>query len=193
MIRKNIDRIRIFFEKPYSGAVYFIIILLISHFFWKFTVLGDESDTLVTFFGINISDPFNFMANHIAHTVHRIITFFGYKLTFEEYNILRYENNNAVRIVWACSGIKQAYIFFCLIALYRGPVRDKLWYIPLGILVTYLFNIFRIAAITHVINFRPEWFDIIHEHLFKYLFYGLIFGMWLLWDEKFSKPEKKNQ
>jgi len=46
---------------PYNGVIYFVVILLASHFFWKFTVLGDESDTLVTFFGLDISAPFNYL------------------------------------------------------------------------------------------------------------------------------------
>lgn len=183
------EKIQSFLEKPWGGAIYFILILLVSHFFWKFTVLGDESDHVVTFFSLNISAPFNFMADHIAIAVHRLLNFAGYTLNFENYNILRFDNGNAVRIVWACSGIKQAYIFFCLIVFYRGPTSKKIWYIPLGIFVTYLFNIFRIAVITAIVYHRPQWFDMVHEHIFKYMFYALIFGMWLLWDEKLSKTK----
>lgn len=190
MINSIKQKIRLFREKPWSGAVYFMVILIIAHFFWKFTVIGDESDLAVSFFGLNISGPFNFMADHIAHTVHRFLNFVGYTLNFEPNNILRFENGNAVRIVWACSGIKQAYIFFFLIALYRGPLSKKLWYIPLGILVIYLFNLFRITVITAIVHSYPQWFDLVHEHLFKYLFYAMIFGMWILWDEKFSKIKR---
>ena len=47
---------------PYSGVIYFVVILMVSHFVWKLTVLGDESDLVVTFAGYDISAPFNFMA-----------------------------------------------------------------------------------------------------------------------------------
>jgi len=175
---------------PYSGIIYFIFILITSHFLWKFTVLGDESDSIVTFFGLDISAPFTFMAEHVFKTVKYILTMFGYDMLGEPGNILRHENGNAVRIVWACTGIKQAYIFFCIIAFYHGPFKTKLWYIPLGIVVTYLFNIFRISVITGIIHNHFNWFDLVHEHIFKYLFYGLIFGMWVLWEEKVSKTKK---
>ncbi len=177
-------------KKPWSGAVYFMVILLILHFFWKFTVLGDESDLAVSFFGIDITAPFNVMSGHIAAVVHWFLNLIGYQLNYQPCNILRFENGNAVRIVWACSGIKQAYIFFSLIALYHGPVGRKLWYIPLGIFVVYLFNLIRITAITAIVHSHPQWFDLVHEHLFKYLFYALIFGMWVLWDEKLSKTKQ---
>lgn len=176
---------------PFKGVIYFIVILVIAHFFWKFTVLGDESDTIVSFFGLDISAPFTFMANHVAKVVKYILTAVGYDIVREPGNILRHENGNAVRIVWACTGIKQAYIFFCIIAFYYGSFKTKLWYIPLGIVVTYIFNIFRIAFITGLVSKHNNLFDIFHEHIFKYLFYGLIFGMWVLWEEKLSKNKKE--
>ncbi|MDO9152598.1 MAG: hypothetical protein Q7U47_02625 [Paludibacter sp.] len=93
---------------PYKGVIYFVIILVSAHFFWKYTVLGDESDTIVTFFGIDISAPFTFMADHVLRFVNNILSMLGYNITAESNNILRFDNRNAVRIVWACTGIKQA-------------------------------------------------------------------------------------
>ena len=186
-MKKLFERIHTLFAKPYGGALYFMVILIIAHFFWKFTMLGDESDTLVTFFGINVSAPFNFLAAQITNFVHEILLFLGYNQNLEPYNILKYENGNSVRIVWACSGLKQAYILFCIIAFYKGPLKKKLWYVPLGIIISFIFNLFRITVIAGVVKSHPEWFDLIHEHLFKYLYYGLIFGIWLFWDEKMVK------
>jgi len=177
---------------PYSGVIYFVVILLASHFFWKFTVLGDESDTLVTFFGLDISAPFNYLASHVSRVTADLLQTFGSSVQLEPNNVLRHENNAAVRIVWACTGLKQAYIFICIIAFYRGPIVRKLWYIPAGLVVVYLFNILRIVAITAIIERHLGWFDILHEHLFKYLFYVVIFGMWVLWEEKISRKRQQN-
>jgi len=171
---------------PYSGIIYFVFILVISHFTWKYTVLGDESDTLVSFFGLDISPPFVWMSHHVASASVAVLHFFGSNIELEPNNVLRNENNNAVRVIWACSGIKQAYIFFCIIAFYRGPWLKKLWYIPLGLALVYLFNIFRISSIAAMVEQHPDWFRFIHEYFFKYLFYGMIFGLWVLWEEKIS-------
>jgi len=171
---------------PYSGIIYFVVILLVSHFAWKYTVLGDESDTLVSFFGLDISAPFVWMSAHVARASVAVLHFFGSNIVLEPNNVLRHENGHAVRVIWACSGIKQAYIFFCIIAFSRGPWPKKLWYIPLGLVLVYLFNIFRISSIAAIVEFRPGWFQFTHEYFFKYLFYGLIFGLWVFWEEKFS-------
>lgn len=182
--------------EPYSGIIYFVVLLMLSHFFWKFTVLGDETETIVTFFGINISAPFNLMADHVAKVTTRMLEIMGYSISLSADNVVRHDNNVAVHVVWACTGLKQAYIFVCIIAFYRGTLKNKLWFIPLGLLVVYLFNIFRIVAITALIKEHPEWFYILHEHVFKYLFYVIIFGMWILWEEVVSKKTvqpKNNQ
>jgi len=182
--------------EPYSGIIYFVVLLMLSHFFWKFTVLGDETETIVTFFGMNISAPFNLMADHVAKVTTRMLEIMGYSISLSADNVVRHDNNVAVHVVWACTGLKQAYIFVCIIAFYRGTLKNKLWFIPLGLLVVYLFNIFRIVAITALIKENPEWFYILHEHVFKYLFYVIIFGMWILWEEVVSKKTvqpKNNQ
>ena len=182
--------------EPYSGIIYFVVLLMLSHFFWKFTVLGDETETIVTFFGMNISAPFNFMADHVARVTAWLLETMGYAISLSADNVVRHDNNVAVHVVWACTGLKQAYIFVCIIAFYRGTLKNKLWFIPLGLLVVYLFNIFRIVVITALIKENPEWFYILHEHVFKYLFYVIIFGMWILWEEVVSKKTvqpKNNQ
>ena len=179
--------------EPYSGIIYFVVLLMLSHFFWKFTVLGDETETVVTFFGMNISAPFNLMADHVAKVTTRMLEIMGYSISLSADNVVRHDNNVAVHVVWACTGLKQAYIFVCIIAFYRGTLKNKLWFIPLGLLVVYLFNIFRIVSITALIKEHPEWFYILHEHVFKYLFYVIIFGMWIFWEEVVSKKTVQPQ
>lgn len=177
--------------QPLSGIIYFAIILLVAHFFWKFFVLGDESDTVVTFFGLDISHPFNVASAHVAQVTHNILNAIGFDNLLKPNNVVQHcESKQAVRVVWGCTGIKQAYIFFCIIAFYKGSWKNKLWFIPMGLLVIYLFNIFRIAFITAVIDNYPQYFDLLHEHIFKYAFYAVIFLMWVWWNEKFATIKK---
>jgi exosortase/archaeosortase family protein len=172
----------------YRGIINFMIILLITHFAWKFTVIGDESTTEVKFLGIDISAPFNVLTDNIAKTTAIVLTTIGDEITLSDNHVIRHKNGVAVHIVWACSGLKQMYIFICIIAFSRGPWKMKLWYIPLGIIVVYLFNIFRISFITSVIQYHPTWFDFLHEHALKYMFYAVIFGMWVYWEESIAIP-----
>ncbi len=175
-----------------KGVIYFVVILLASHFFWKFFVIGDESDEVVRFFGMNISYPFVIMTEHIAELTHKVLNFIGYDTSLQSGNVICHnESRHSIRVIWGCSGIKQAYIFFCIIAFYKGPWKHKLWYIPAGLLVVYLFNNFRIIFITAVFDKYPEQFELGHEHIMKYAFYGVIFLMWVLWNEKFVSKKQE--
>ena len=171
--------------KPFDGIIYFVVILLLSHFIWKFSIKSDDTDTIITLFGNDISTVFNDMAIHITQTTIIILNFLGINVELEPNNVIRHLNGHAVKIVWSCTGLKQAYIYICIILFYKGPFKHKLWYIPAGLVIVYLFNIFRISATTAIVSVRPQWFDFVHEELFKYLFYIVIFGMWILWEEKF--------
>lgn len=179
--------------KPFKGVIIFFVILMGANIFWKYDVLGDESnnlDSLVTFWGLNISAPFNWMAHHVAHVSAAMLHFFGSKVVLGPTNFLRHTNGNSVQIIWACTGIKQAYICFCILAFSRGPLLKKLWFIPLCLIVVYLFNIFRITCIVAIIENHPYWFNFLHFYAFKYVFYVIIFLMWVLWEEHFVVQDK---
>lgn len=167
-----------------SGVLSFVLVLLIAHFLWKVSVRGDESDRIVSFLGFNISEPFNYMVDHVTFMVHHLLNFFGFYPNLEPYNIFRYENGNAIRIVWSCTGIKQSYIFAAIILLFNGSWKQKLWFIPAGLFVLYLYNLIRIAFLCGLVKDYQHLFDFMHEELTKYLYYAIVFGMWVLWEEK---------
>lgn len=172
---------------PYKGVILFAVILMLSNFFWKYNVLGDEAvglNSTITFWGLNITTPFVWTAKHVAWFSEKILQFLGSDVCLKPDNILGYPNGNSVQIIWACTGLKQAYIFFCIISFNRGTWSKKIWFIPLGIFIVYLFNIFRIAFIAGCIENHPNWFHFLHLYAFKYVFYGIIFLLWVVWEEK---------
>lgn len=178
------DRVR-----EFSGVFYFVFILMVSNLFWKWTVMGTDTDTIVTFFDYDITGPFVWMADHIAKISITVLKLFNHSTVLEPGNIIRNDNGYAVQVVWSCSGIKQAYILTSIIVFYRGPWMQKLWYIPFGIMCVILFNQFRVISIIALIQYNPEWFDFLHEQFFKYLFYTMIFGLWVYWEERI-RPKK---
>jgi len=172
---------------PYKGVIIFFVVLMGANLFWKYNIMGDDSmkvDSMVTIWGMDISAPFTWMALHVARITTFILHSFGSTVVLEHSNVLRYPNGNSVLVIWACTGIKQAYITFCILAFARGPLIKKIWFIPLSLIVVYAFNIFRITFIVACIENHPDWFDFLHLYAFKYVFYGIIFLMWVWWEEK---------
>lgn len=173
--------------KPYTDIILFVVSLLAANYFWKFTVLGDEGGTMVTWFGLDITRPFDIMAHHIASITYWLISLTNDQVYFYEPNIIRFATGEGTRIVWACTGLKQSFIWIIIMLVARGKWTRKLWFIPLGLACAYLFNILRITLIAIAIEHHPEWFEFLHEHLFKYLFYFMLFCLWLWWTHRIGK------
>lgn len=173
---------------PYRGVIGFVFILTLSNILWKYNIKGDETDSLVTLFGQNISAPFDMMARHVAEICTSVLQNLGWNVKLNSNNVITHENGISAQVIWACSGLKQAYIYLCIMIFSRGSWLKKIWYIPLGLILVYLFNIIRISFIIAFIENHPTAFDLLHLYIFKYLYYILIFGIWVFWEEKISKP-----
>jgi len=101
-----------------------------------------------------------------------------------------------IHINQSCSAVKQFMQWLVLMILYPGPWKHKLWYIPAGILVLHLTNVFRIVGLSVVLLKWPAYWDWSHDWVFRPFFYVVIFAMWVLWVERFSsrtaRREKQN-
>ena len=181
---------------PFKGVILFVVVLMLSNYLWKYNVIGDEDhtkDSEVILWGLDISSPFVYMAHHVSSVCYTILHSLNSTVSLDRItNIFTYPNKNCVQIIWACTGLKQAYICFCIFLFSFGPWKKKLWYIPLTLIVMYVFNIFRIAFIVFSIQHHPDWFNILHLYIFKYTFYGLIFLMWVYWEEKLIAKKPQN-
>ena len=176
--------------EPYRDVIVFIVTLLVANYAWKWTMNGDDYGSQVTWLGLDVTAPFEFMACHVASAVFWLVSLFRDTVSMPDEHTIRFASGSGTTIVWACSGLKQSFIWFCLI-LTVLPVKanarlwlHKLWYVPLGWVVCYAVNILRLFAIAMLIEHHPEWFHMLHDYLFKYLFYAILFGLWVIFVEK---------
>ena len=181
--------------ESYRGIVLFMVTLLLANIVWKLSIAGDDAvntTSVVTLWGMNVSMPFDLMASNVAKSVSAILNVCGTHVTVSDENVIRHDNGHAVRIIWACSGLKQMYIFFCIFLCSRGPWKKKLYIIPLGILLVHLTNVLRIVIIAASVKNHHEWFHFLHEYLTKYGFYVIIFLIWVVWEE-IIVPQKSSE
>ncbi len=184
---------------PYSDVLIFMITLFAANYFWKWTVTGDENGDIVTWFNLDVTAPFEWMACHVASVVYWLVSLFRDTAYMTDPHTIRFASGSGTTIIWGCTAIKQSFIWLCLILTVR-PWKSsiinhqssiiqnlwfhKFWYILLGWLCCYAFNILRIFLIALFIEQHPEWFHMLHDYLFKYLFYGMLFGLWVIFVEK---------
>ena len=166
----------------YQGIVLFLVVMFASNFFWKLTVSGDENGLEAHFLTLDVSALFAGMCYHLASVVHWIYDLLGVPTVLYDTTI-SHLNGQGVRIVWGCNGIKQSFIFMMIMLFARGPFVHKLWFIPLGLVCVYLINIARLVFLTYIVRDYPQSFEFWHGGVTKYLFYGLIFLMWVFWND----------
>ncbi|MBQ8939607.1 MAG: hypothetical protein IJ047_05225 [Paludibacteraceae bacterium] len=190
--------------EPYTDVIIFMVTLLAANYFWKFTVSGDENGDLVTWFGLDITAPFEFMACHIASVVYWLVSLLRDTAFMTDPHTIHFTSGSGTTIIWGCTALKQSFIWFWLIATVPPIFKSsnpqifkfslaKLWYIPLGWLCCYLFNILRIFLIALFIEHHPEWFHLLHDYIFKYLFYAMLFGLWVIFVEKIRVLPSSNR
>ncbi len=178
--------------RPYGNIILFFATMLAANWFWKLTVHGDEDtvNAVVTWLGIDVSALFDWMTYHAANWAYWVVGLFRDTVSMPSKNVIAFMSGTSVAVIWGCSGIKQAFIWTCVMLTARGSWKHKTWFIPMGWILCDLLNIVRIAAIAMITEFHPELFELFHTWIFKYGFYTIMFLIWAVFVICFSKRQR---
>lgn len=118
---------------------------------------------------------------------------------FEKFNLLDivdqnrliFYNGNSINILPGCSGLIQMFRLFVVLLFFPGPAIQKLWYIPLSMMLVFIAAIIHLLILSYVIIYLPGYYDIAHDFVTKLLFYGMYFLIWVFWVERFVLKRKK--
>lgn len=212
-INKYIQRL-----KPFKDIIWFLCLFLIFEFIWKLCVHMGEDERILLILGKDLTRFTEGICLWTAESVYWILhDMLGYSDFFINGTIIQFKNSIPIEIVWGCTGLKQVFMFAFIIAFYYGPTRKKLWYIPLSLIILIIVNILRLTIIFLIIRnpfpewfitinewynnrtwtntkenyilFYKDWFNVFHRDIFTWLYYdGIIFILWLIWEEKINKP-----
>jgi exosortase/archaeosortase family protein len=191
MIKKLIDFIKIFFTDPrwqkVRAVFWFCLITVLIHFSWRFWAINLHYFPIKSGM-IIISD---FLVNQVYdQSLWVIKNIFRIKVESVA-NAMFCENGAGIKVVESCSGVKQIMQFAILMLIFPGPWKHKLWYIPLGMFIVHITNIFRISMLVVVAKHSPENIEYAHDNWLRIMFYVVIFILWLIWVEKIA--DKKTQ
>ncbi len=173
------------FKNPFLKflLVFSILIILWFGFYENIYELGELFDIE---FQRNISI-------HVAEISMFFISLFGYTPvinTSTDFVIISIEGNYLNHGAWIgepCNGLKVFGLFSIFILAFQGKWTNKLWFIPLGILILHLANAIRIAILTIISAQNPALLDFNHNITFQVIVYGIVFILWYLWVNKLSK------
>lgn len=172
---------------PYTDIILFVVCLFAANAIWKLCISGDEMLGTVMLLGIDITQPYAWIAEHTARISAWWLELLRDTAHYRPPFSIRFDSGFAVRIVWSCTPIKQAFIWLVIMLFARGSWIRKTWFIPLGWVCIHVFNIFRIVVIALLCEYHSDMFPFWHEHVFKYVFYGMLFLLWVLWAERIGR------
>jgi len=187
MFKRLDDKINKFLEKhklrPLKDVFFFIVITIVIHFSWRSWAIDGHYWPIQEF----MRDAGNFMAKVVfiqSSWFNEHIL--GLEFTTEG-KTMYFVNNGYIGLNASCSGLKQFTQFALLMMLYPGPWKKKLWFIPMGVIIVHLTNLFRIIGLSVVVIHWPSEWNFSHDYLFRPFFYVIIFSMWVWWVERLRK------
>jgi exosortase/archaeosortase family protein len=88
----------------------------------------------------------------------------------------------------ACLGIDLMFLFASFIGMMPGPVRHKIWFIPLGISAIIIMNCLRVILIfVNTTNHNGYTLPFEIHDVFTYPVLVFTFSMWVIWINRFYK------
>ncbi len=166
----------------------FIIITLIIHYLWRFWANQLHYAPIAEF----MSGSQKWMANGVfRQSIWFVQHVLGIELSIvQESNSMYFNNESYMFINRSCSGLKQIMQFVILMMVFPGPWKRKLWFIPLGVFIVHLTNLFRIIGLSVVLVTTPDNWQLSHDYIFRPFFYVVIFFLWVWWVDKISKRKR---
>ncbi len=88
---------------------------------------------------------------------------------------------NGLEIIDGCNGIETIGLFVGFVIAYPGDSVKRWFFIPAGILIIYLTNVFRIYLLAIIQYHWYPGFHTIHDYTFNLVFYVVVFALWIVW------------
>ncbi|WP_298155292.1 exosortase family protein XrtF [Flavobacterium sp.] len=102
------------------------------------------------------------------------------------------EGHAVARIVEGCNAVSVMILFVAFIVAFSSRFLKTTLFIFSGVLLIHVLNVIRVGLISVAMRTYPQYKDFLHDIVFPLFIYGVVFGLWVLWINKFSSYAKKN-
>ena len=103
---------------------------------------------------------------------------------------LFYQQNYLARIIEGCNAVSVIILFISFVVAFSGELKATLFFVFGGSVLIYVLNIVRIVFLTILMMRFPEQEHFLHGVVFPLFIYGVVFILWVIWVNKFSKYAK---
>ncbi len=166
-----------------NGIILFAVVYIFYHILRRYEFIDD-----LYVHGLNK------FAQFLLFVSKKFTELFGFEVTTYGKTIKIVDDFKAhgVYMDRGCMGRNVLLAFAGLTAVFPGKLKDKLWYIPMGLIVITFINVLRISGLAITAYCCPQYSDINHYLVFKIVAWSVIFILWVIWFNRFS-PFKKEK
>lgn len=102
-----------------------------------------------------------------------------------------YNQRSMARIIEGCNGLSVIILFISFVVAFSGKIKPTLLFLLGGSLLVHILNVSRIALLCVLMYYYPKQQHLLHGVLFPLFIYGVVFLLWIIWVNKFSKYATK--
>jgi exosortase/archaeosortase family protein len=186
-MRKTLGQsLKAFFTEPRWEKVrnifWFVVITVVFHILWRIWAVSFHFAPVGEFLSSTRAFIAHQLFNHATFILRDVLN-----VTIStETKIIITKNGLRLLLGESSAGLKQMCQFVLLILLFSGSWKNRLWYIPVGIIILHLTNIFRIICLVVIAMHWPRQIQYAHDNWLRILYYVVIFALWVIWVERFS-------
>lgn len=132
-----------------------------------------------------------FVAYNIVSVTAGMLEFLGYEVFIYD-RVVALWNTPGIEVIDECTATEVTGLFAGFIIAFPGSWQLRLFFIPIGLLVIYLVNVFRIFSLVLVQYHYPDYLDVSHDYTANTAFYIVIFLLWIIWATFGNEPNQNN-
>jgi len=102
-----------------------------------------------------------------------------------------YNQRSMARIIEGCNGLSVIILFISFVVAFSGKIKPTILFLLGGSLLIHILNVLRIALLCVLMYYYPKQQHLLHDVLFPLFIYGVVFLLWIIWVNKFSKYATK--
>jgi len=178
--------------QPLRDVAIFGILIIGFHFFFRFWAYQLHYWPVHDFIN-TVYEPLTQLLYDNSVWALKHLTRYDFTFLPDKREIWYVPGRGYVGVHYGCSGLKQFLQWIFLMLLFPGPWKHKAWFIPLGLIITHLVNVFRISGLSVVLIYMPRDWQFIHDNIYRPFFYVVMFLLWVWWVEKFRSKSKQNK
>lgn len=101
-------------------------------------------------------------------------------------NVIYVDGKSSVLVADVCNGLELMVLYVAFFICFPGPIKHKLIFIPVGLIVLFLINVVREVLLVLNYNYFQKTFEFNHKYTYVFFVYAAVFLIWRYWLNNYS-------